>query len=187
VDSILWAAVIAGAIAATAVIANVRMTRLTLAHQRDRSYEDRHWQAVADLYVDILLQEKDYGETISRTMSVNEGTVDWQRQLDRVASWQLLHARVDVFPSDAVRERFLAWRAAYVRYTTAILDDRRRHGMVDFTSIPAGEMTAEPHRVAYWAAEATLRELIRSEMNGLRRADAAAPAVSWRRAVRWRR
>jgi hypothetical protein len=97
------------------------MTRLTLARQRDRSYEDRHWQAVAELHVDTLLQEKDYGETISRTMSVNEGTVDGQRQLDRVAAWKLLHARVDVFASDAVRELFLAWREAYGRYTTAIL------------------------------------------------------------------
>jgi hypothetical protein len=59
--------------------------------------------------------------------------------------------------------------------------------MVDFTSISAGEVTAEPHRVAYWAAEATLRERIRSEMNGLRRADAAEPSVSRRRAIRWRR
>lgn len=118
VDSTLWAAAIAGAIAATALVANVRMTRLTLAHQRDRSYEDRHWQAVADLYIDILLQEKDYGETISRTMSVNEGTVDGQHQRDRVEAWRLLHARVDVFASDAVRDLFLAWRGVKRTYGT---------------------------------------------------------------------
>lgn len=172
-DSTLWAAVVTGVVAAIAILASIQTTRLTLAHQRDLSYADRHWRAVTDLYVDILLQEKDYGELIAHTMSAKEGSAYMETQRDRVAAWKLLHARVDVFASDDVRELFTAWRDAYARYTIAILQDRQRHEMVDFARIPAGDVTAEPHRIAYWAAGASLRERIRSEMNDLRRIDPA--------------
>jgi hypothetical protein len=152
-------ALISGGVAAIAIITGGVTTWLTLAHQRRLAQEQRTWDVVRELYVDLLMRTDLYRDAL--TQADAEGP---EPRLPEQMQTALLNARVNAYASDGVRDRHRVRVEAYAEYARALVAAGRRH--TEFGSKELDDV--EIARIFYHHAEEDLAQAIRDELRGMR-------------------
>jgi hypothetical protein len=162
-SSDLGPAIVTGSVAAVAIVASSLTSWRSLANQRKLARDQRSWDAVQELYVDLIVRSDLFARAIVHTMSRGEPK-DWPTKRDEHFR---LNARVEAYASDKVRALHVARVTAYSEFAGALVHDLERHPDIDLGAIPPSESTWDARRVAYNAAEDALCNEIRAELLNL--------------------